>query len=60
MHSMAMQGIDVSSWQAGLDLSNVRCDFVIIRSSHGMTVDPHCDGFYQQAKQLNRMRGVLS
>ena len=27
---MAMQGIDVSSYQAGLDLSNVSCDFVII------------------------------
>lgn len=53
-----MQGIDISYAQAGLDLSKVRCDFVIIRSSHGMTVDPHCDGFYQQAKQLNRMRGV--
>lgn len=55
---MAMQGIDISYAQAGLDLSKVRCDFVIIRSSHGMTVDPHCDGFYQQAKRLNRMRGV--
>lgn len=53
-----MQGIDISYAQAGLDLSKVRCDFVIIRSSHGMTVDPHCDGFYQQAKQLNRMRGI--
>lgn len=55
---MAMQGIDISYAQAGLDLSNVRCDFVIIRSSHGRAVDPHCDGFYQQAKQLNRMLGV--
>lgn len=55
---MAMQGIDISYAQAGLDLSKVRCDFVIIRSSHGMTVDPYCDGFYQQAKRLNRMRGV--
>ena len=55
---MSLRGIDVSSWQAGLDLSKVSCDFVIIRSSHGMTVDPYCDGFYQQAKQLNRMRGV--
>lgn len=55
---MTMQGIDISYAQAGLDLSKVRCDFVIIRSSHGRTVDPHCDGFYQQAKQLNRMRGV--
>lgn len=55
---MAMQGIDISYAQAGLDLSNVRCDFVIIRSSHGMTVDPYCDGFYQQAKRLNRLHGV--
>ena len=55
---MAMQGIDISYAQAGLDLSKVRCDFVIIRSSHGMTVDQYCDGFYQQAKQLNRPRGV--
>lgn len=53
-----MQGIDISYAQAGLDLSKVRCDFVIIRSSHGMTVDPYCDGFYQQAKRLNRLRGV--
>ena len=55
---MAMQGIDVSSWQRGLDLARVPCDFVIAKSTEGTSyVDPCCDGFVQQAIQLGKCWG---
>lgn len=55
---MAMQGIDVSNWQRGLDLARVPCDFVIAKSTEGTSyVDPCCDGFVQQAIQLGKCWG---
>lgn len=55
---MAMQGIDVSNWQRGLDLARVPCDFVIAKSTEGTSyVDPCCDGFVQQAIQLGKLWG---
>ena len=55
---MAMQGIDVSSWQRGLDLARVPCDFVIAKSTEGTSyVDPCCDGFVQQCKRLGKLWG---
>jgi lysozyme len=53
-----MQGIDISNWQRGIDLSRVPCDFVIVKSTEGMTyVDPCCDGFVQQAIGLGKLWG---
>lgn len=53
-----MQGIDISSWQRGIDLSRVPCDFVIVKSTEGTTyVDPCCDGFVQQAISLGKLWG---
>lgn len=53
-----MQGIDISNWQRGIDLSRVPCDFVIVKSSDGTNyVDPCCDGFVQQCKRLGKLWG---
>lgn len=47
---MAMQGIDISNWQNGINLSAVQCDFVIIKATQGTTyVSPDCDRQVQQA-----------
>ena len=32
---MALNGIDISNWQAGIDLSVVPCDFVISKATEG-------------------------
>ena len=57
--SKTMNGIDVSNYQRGLDLSKVDIDFVIIKATEGTSlVMDTCDGFYQQAKQLGIHRGI--
>jgi lysozyme len=54
-----LNGIDISGWQEGLDLSKVPCDFVIIKGTGGTSyVSPTCDGFMQQAKALGKLTGV--
>ncbi len=53
-----MNGIDISNWQAGLDVSAVPCDFVIVKATEGIDfVDKYCDKFYQKAKQLGKKLG---
>lgn len=50
---MTMNGIDVSNWQAGLNISDVACDFVIAKATEGLNfVDKYCDKFIQQAIKL--------
>lgn len=45
-----MRGIDVSNWQAGLDVSGLPVDFVIAKATEGIGyTDPSCDVFVQQA-----------
>lgn len=54
-----MNGIDISNWQAGIDLSKVPADFIIMKATQGTTyVSPDCDRQYQQARKLGRLRGV--
>ena len=54
-----LKGIDISNHQAGLDLSKVDCDFVIIKATEGKSyVDNCCDGFFQQALQLGKKIGI--
>ncbi len=56
---MAMQGIDISGYQAGLDLSQVPHDFAIIKATEGMSyVNPQCDGWVQQEIHLGKCWGV--
>lgn len=56
---MSMNGIDVSNWQNGIDLSTVPADFVIMKATEGTGyVSPDCDRQYQQAKAAGRCLGV--
>ena len=55
---MALNGIDIASHQAGLDLNNIAFDFVIIKATQGIGyVNPYCDNWYQQAKALGKLIG---
>lgn len=56
---MTLHGIDVSSWQAGIDLSAVPGDFAIIKATGGTGyVNPACDGQYQSAKVAGKRIGL--
>lgn len=56
---MTMRGIDISNYQAGLNLDNIACDFVIIKATEDTNfVDPFCDGFVQDAIRLGLSWGV--
>lgn len=55
---MAMQGIDISGWQAGIDLSKVPCDFAIVKATQGVNfVSGSCDSQVQQAIALGKPFG---
>lgn len=55
---MTLNGIDISNWQRGIDLSKVPCDFVIAKATEGIGyVDKNCDGFIQQALKLGKKIG---
>ena len=54
-----LKGIDISKWQAGIDLSKIDTDFVICKATEGVGyTDKNCDGFYQEAKSLGKKLGV--
>ncbi|MFD4554400.1 GH25 family lysozyme [Streptomyces sp. NPDC058469] len=56
---MALNGIDVSSYQADLNLSNVSYDFVMIKATEGVSyVNPACEAHFQQAKAAGKKRAV--
>lgn len=56
---MALNGIDISNYQAGINLSVVPCDFVICKATEGTYyVNPDCDRAYQQAKASGKLLGV--
>ena len=53
-----MKGIDISKWQNGLELSNIKFDFVIIKATEGKTyTDPKFLDFIKQAKNLKKPFG---
>ena len=55
---MTMNGIDISKWQNGIDLSAVKADFVIVKATEGIGyVDKTCDKFFQKALGLGRKVG---
>ena len=55
---MTLNGIDISNWQRGIDISKVPCDFVIAKATEGIGyVDKSCDGFIQQALKLGKKIG---
>ena len=54
-----LKGIDVSSYQAKLNVSTYPCDFVICKATEGTGyVNPFCDIHYQQAKSSGKLLGV--
>ena len=56
---MALNGIDISSYQSGINLAIVPCDFVIIKATEGASyVNPDFVRAYQQAKTLGKCLGL--
>lgn len=56
---MSLNGIDIASYQAGLDLSVVPCDFVIVKATQGTTyTNPYCVGHVEQAINLGKLFGT--
>lgn len=56
---MALRGIDISSYQTGIDLGKVPCDFVIVKATEGVEyVNPDCDRAVQQAIKLGKCWGT--
>lgn len=54
-----MNGIDISSYQAGINLAVVPCDFVIVKATQGKSYkNPDFDRTIAQAKQQNKLIGV--
>ena len=54
-----LKGIDISHWQAGLNIASTGAEFVICKATQGTTfVDPSCDTHYQSAKRLGLKLGV--
>lgn len=54
-----MQGIDVSNYQAGMDLNAVPHDFALVLATYGTTfVDHACNGFVSALKAENKPWGV--
>lgn len=54
-----MNGIDVASYQTGIDLSVVPCDFVIIKATEGTNyTNPDFERAYSQAKAQNKLVGI--
>lgn len=55
---MALNGIDISAWQEGINLANVKFDFLIAKATEGLSyVDDCCDIFIQEAKRQGKPFG---
>lgn len=55
---MTMNGIDVASYQTGLDPARVPCDFLIVKATEGTGyINPDCDRMYQAAKKAGKLLG---
>lgn len=56
---MSLNGIDIASWQSGIDLTVVPCDFVIIKSTQGTGyVNPDYKRAIRQADSAGKLTGV--
>lgn len=56
---MAMNGIDISNWQKGIDLAAVPCDFVIAKATQGTGyTSPDCVRQVEQAMSIGKKVGV--
>lgn len=56
---MSMKGIDISNWQAGIDLNALDYDFVMMKATQGTRyVSPDFARQYQQAKEAGKLLGI--
>lgn len=56
---MALNGIDISNWQAGINLTAVPCDFVICKATQGTSyTSPDCVRQVEQAINAGKCVGV--
>lgn len=56
---MSMNGIDIASYQAGINLNVVPCDFVIVKATEGTGyTNPDFTRAYNQAKNAGKCLGV--
>lgn len=56
---MTLNGIDISGWQAGIDLNTVPADFVLIKATGGTAfVSASCDAEYQGARAAGKLVGI--
>ncbi|WP_298047650.1 GH25 family lysozyme [uncultured Bifidobacterium sp.] len=56
---MSLNGIDISNWQQGIDLSKVPCDFVIAKATQGTSyVSSDCSRQVEQALKLGKCVGI--
>lgn len=56
---MSMNGIDIASHQAGINLAAVPCDFVIVKATEGTTyVNPYCNMHVGQTLNLGKKLGL--
>lgn len=56
---MSLNGIDISNWQAGINLAAVPADFVIAKATQGTGyVSPDCARQVEQARQVGKRFGV--
>ena len=58
-NNMSMNGIDVSGWQKGIDLSKIDCDFVIVKATQGTGfTSADYERQAKQAKSLGKKLGI--
>ena len=56
---MALNGIDISSWQSGIDVSSVPAEFIIAKATEGTGyVNPDCARAVDQALGCGKLAGV--
>ncbi|MFC2623729.1 MAG: GH25 family lysozyme [Propionibacterium acidifaciens] len=56
---MTMRGIDISSYQAGIDLTLVPCDFAVVKATQGTGyMNPDCVRAVEQALAAGKCAGV--
>lgn len=54
-----LKGVDISSYQAGIEKFGNDIDFVICKATEGIGyVDKYCDALYQRAKRDGKLLGV--
>ena len=53
-----LNGIDISHWQKGIDLSKINFDFVICKATEGINyLDPCFDAYMKQAESMGKCLG---